>query len=115
MSLVNVASAVVTKVSAVTNSVSARIATNMPISADASQYFQSVENKFESAINSVLPFVWMAVAVAIIGIGLMCIIGSERSKEMAKGKFVAVVIGCALVLGAIYIGKGISAMLTFKG
>ena len=91
-------------------SVAARIST--ALTADASTYFHSVETKFEDAINSVLPFVWMAVAVAIIGI--VCIIGSERSKEMAKSKFVAVVIGCALVLGAIYIAKGISTMLAIK-
>lgn len=93
-------------------SIAARVST--ALTADASTYFNSVQNQFEDAINSVLPFVWMAVAVAIIGIGLMCIIGSDRSKEMAKGKFVAVVIGCALVLGAIYIAKGITTMLAIK-
>ena len=76
-------------------------------------YFQNVESGFESALNTVIPFVWIAVAAAIVGIGLMCIVGSERSKEMAKSKFVGVVIGCALVIGAIYIAKGISNIFKF--
>lgn len=74
----------------------------------SSNYFQNVESSFENAVNTIIPFVWIAVAAAIIGIGLMCIIGSERSKEMAKSKFVGVVVGCALVVGAVYIAKGIA-------
>lgn len=103
MSLVNTANTIATKISS-----------HLPVAADVSSYFDSVENKFTTAINSVLPFVWIAVAIAIIGIGLMCIIGSERSKEMAKSKFVGVVIGCALVLGSLYIGKGITGMLSMN-
>ena len=100
MSLVNVASSVATKISS-----------HLPISADMNSYFNTVEDKFTDAINSILPFVWIAAAIAIIGVGLMCTVGSERSKEMAKSKFIGVVIGCALVLGSLYIATGIRDML----
>ena len=42
----------------------------------------------------------------------MCIIGSERSKEAAKSKAVYVVIGCGVVLGAMYLAKGVEDLLT---
>ena len=63
-------------------------------------------------LNSCLPFVWIIVALALIGVGLMCIIGSERSKEAAKSKAVYVVIGCGVVLGAMYLAKGVADLLT---
>lgn len=78
-------------------------------------YFSNVENSFENAINTAIPFVWIAVAAALLGIGLMCIVGSDRSKEMAKSKFAGVIIGCALVVGSVYIAKGIAGIFTISG
>ena len=67
------------------------------------------------AIDSALPYVWVLVSLAIIGVGLLCIIGSDRSKEVAKSKFVYICIGAALVLAAAYIGKGITSALNGAG
>lgn len=91
---------------------SAMIHSYTAITAAADTYFKNVQNKIVSALNSVLPFVWILVALALIGIGLACIIGSERSKEAAKSKAVYVVVGCGVVLGAMYLASGIANMLT---
>lgn len=90
------------------------IETFTPVAAagNATSYFTSVQNKVVSFLNSCLPFVWILVALALIGIGLACIIGSERSKEAAKSKAVYVVIGCGVVLGAMYLAKGVADLLT---
>lgn len=82
------------------------------ISAAADTYFKNVQNKIVSALNTILPFVWILVALALVGIGLACIIGSDRSKEAAKSKAVYVIVGCAVVLGAMYLASGIANMLT---
>ena len=76
---------------------------------------QSVSQSIGNAIDSALPYVWVLVSLAIIGVGLLCIIGSDRSKEVAKSKFVYICIGAALVLAAAYIGKGITSALNGAG
>lgn len=78
----------------------------------ATQYFKSVENKVVEALNGILPFVWLVVAIALIGVGLACIIGSERSKEAAKSKAVYIIVGCGVVLGAMYIATGVAGILS---
>lgn len=98
--------------SSITNVAAKVSGLSMPITADATSYFDSVQNKVVNAINSVLPYVWLLVAIAIIGVGLLCIVGSEKSKELAKSKFVSVVIGCGLVLGSLYLGQGIASILS---
>ncbi len=96
------------------NNLNAIISSLIPVAAasGATSYFTSVQNKVVSFLNSCLPFVWIIVALALIGVGLMCIIGSERSKEAAKSKAVYVVIGCGVVLGAMYLAKGVADLLT---
>ena len=78
------------------NNLNAIISSLIPVAAasGATSYFTSVQNKVVSFLNSCLPFVWIIVALALIGVGLMCIIGSERSKEAAKSKAVYVVTRC---------------------
>ena len=68
------------------------------VAAEGTNYWQSVSQSIASAIDSALPYVWVLVSLAIIGVGLLCIIGSDRSKEVAKSKFVYICIGAALVL-----------------
>ena len=77
--------------------------------AEATNYWQSVSQSIANAIDSALPYVWVLVSLTIIGVGLLCIIGSDRSKEVAKSKFLYICIGAALVLAAAYIGKGITS------
>ncbi len=81
------------------------------LAAEGTNYWQSVSQSIANAIDSALPYVWVLVSLAIIGVGLLCIIGSDRSKEVAKSKFVYICIGAALVLAAAYIGKGITSAL----
>ena len=92
------------------NNLNAIINSLIPVAAasGATSYFTSVQNKVVSFLNSL----WIIVALALIGVGLMCIIGSERSKEAAKSKAVYVVIGCGVVLGAMYLAKGVADLLT---
>ena len=91
------------------NNLNAIISSLIPVAAasGATSYFTSVQNKVVSFLNSCLPFVWIIVALALIGVGLMCIIGSERSKEAAKSKAVY-----GVVLGAMYLAKGVADLLT---
>lgn len=79
---------------------------------NATDYFESVENKVVDALNGIIPFVWLVVAIALVGIGLACIIGSDRSKEAAKSKAVYVIVGCGVVLGAMYIATGVAGILS---
>jgi len=85
------------------------------VAAEGSSYWQSVSQSIANAIDSALPYVWILVSLAIIGVGLLCIIGSDRSKEVAKSKFVYICVGAALVLAAAYIGKGITSALNGAG
>ena len=80
------------------------------VAAEGTNYWQSVSQSIASAIDSALPYVWVLVSLAIIGVGLLCIIGSDRSKEVAKSKFVYICIGAAA-----YIGKGITSALNGAG
>ncbi len=75
------------------------------VAAEGTNYWQSVSQSIASAIDSALPYVWV----------LVSIIGSDRSKEVAKSKFVYICIGAALVLAAAYIGKGITSALNGAG
>ena len=85
------------------------------LAAEGTNYWQSVSQSIANAIDSALPYVWVLVSLAIIGVGLLCIIGSDRRKEVAKSKFVYICIGAALVLAAAYIGKGITSALNGAG
>ena len=77
------------------------------LAAEGTNYWQSVSQSIANAIDSALPYVWVLVSLAIIGVGLLCIIGSDRSKEVAKSKFVYICIGD--------IGKGITSALNGAG
>ena len=65
------------------------------LAAEGTNYWQSVSQSIANAIDSALP--------------------SDRSKEVAKSKFVYICIGAALVLAAAYIGKGITSALNGAG
>ena len=66
------------------NNLNAIISSLIPVAAasGATSYFTSVQNKVVSFLNSCLPFVWIIVALALIGVGLMCIIGSEVKRQL---------------------------------
>lgn len=65
--------------------------------------------KIEAFVNSVAPYVYALVALALLVIGIMMIWPSERSKEKAKEAVPWVVIGAAIAIGAVTIAKSITA------
>lgn len=72
---------------------------------------------FANGLNALLtkwqPFIWIAVAVALVVIGIMFIVPSEKSKNFAKDHIGVVVIGCGLVLVAVTMAKEISGAWGF--
>ena len=60
-----------------------------------------------------MTFVYLLVAAALIIIGVMFIIPSQKAKEMAKSHVGWVVIGCGIVLGALTFAKEISSKFIF--
>ena len=73
--------------------------------------------KFANGLNALItqgqPFIWIAVAAALVVIGIMFIIPSQKSKDFAKDHIGVVAIGCGLVLVAVTLAKEISAAWGF--
>lgn len=63
--------------------------------------------------NTFSPFVYLLVAAALIIIGIMFIVPSEKAKEKAKSHVAWVVIGCGIVLGAMTFAQEISSKFVF--
>ena len=59
------------------------------------------------------PLVNMLVAIVLVGIGVMFVIPSQKSKDKAKEALPWVVIGCGIVLGAVVLAKEISGAFVF--
>lgn len=59
------------------------------------------------------PLVNMLVAIVLVGIGVMFVIPSQKSKDRAKEALPWVVIGCGIVLGAVVLAKEVSGAFTF--
>ena len=75
-------------------------------------FFDTFATNVKNTLSGISSIVYIVAAIAIVGIGLMCIVGSERSKEAAKSKFLYVVIGVGLVVLAVTLAQGISDMFT---
>lgn len=74
---------------------------------------ESFANGLNALITKWQPFIWIAVGAALVVIGIMLIIPSEKSKNFAKEHIVGVVIGCGLVLVAITLAKEVSGAWGF--
>lgn len=74
---------------------------------------ESFANGLNALITKWQPFIWIAVGAALVVIGIMFIIPSEKSKNFAKEHIVGVVIGCGLVLVAITLAKEVSGAWGF--
>lgn len=59
------------------------------------------------------PAMYILVAIALVVIGVMCIIPSQKTKEKGIAALPWVVIGCGLVLGAVVLAKEISSAFVF--
>lgn len=73
------------------------------------KFMQSLYN----LVTTWQPLVTMLVAIVLVGIGVMFIIPSKQSKEMAKSALPFVVIGAGIVLLAIVLAKEISGAFAF--
>ena len=63
--------------------------------------------------SSISPVIYLLVACALIVIGVMFIIPSEKSKQAAKGALPWVAVGCGLVIGALTIATEVSSKFVF--
>lgn len=70
-------------------------------------------NGLNTLITTWQPFVWIAVAVALFVVGIMCIVPSKESKNFAKEHIGGIVIGCGIVIAAVTIAKEISGAWGF--
>lgn len=82
----------------------------MPITADATA---TIKKNLEGLANGIKPFVYALVALALVVIGLMCLIGGENGREAAKKSAPAICIGCMCLNGAVTFGKYISGVFNF--
>ncbi len=73
----------------------------------------SFANGLHTLITTWQPFIWIAVAVALVVIGLMFIVPSEKGKNFAKEHIGGVVIGCGIVIAAVTLAKEISGAWGF--
>lgn len=73
------------------------------------QFIQSAENIFAW----LQPAVWVAVAAALITVGLMMAVGGEEGRTKAKKALPYVLLGCVIVLLAVSISKEAVAKVAF--
>lgn len=82
----------------------------MPIKADVQG---TIKKNLEELANGIKPFAYAIVALALVVIGLMCLVGGDNGREAAKKCAPAVCIGCMLLNGAVTFGKYLSGIFNF--
>ncbi len=60
-------------------------------------------------------YIWIAIAVALITNGILCVVGGEEGRQKAKKAMPWTLIGCLLVLGAVSIATWITGNIAFSG
>jgi hypothetical protein len=70
-------------------------------------------NGLYNLVNTWQPLVWILVAIALFTIGVMFVIPSQKSKDLARGLLPWVVIGCGVAAGATILAKEISSAFVF--
>ena len=70
-------------------------------------------NGIYTFVTSYKDLVYMLVASALVIIGIMFIIPSEKSKESAKSALPWVLVGCGIVLGATMLANQMSNSFSF--
>lgn len=81
-----------------------------PIKADVTS---NIKTNLEKLAKGIQPFAYAIVALALVVIGLMCLIGGDNGREAAKKSAPAVCIGCMLLNGAVTFGKYLSGIFNF--
>lgn len=74
------------------------------------KFAENIKNLCEAA----QPYGYIAAIVAILTIGVMLAIPSEKAHEKAKAAIPWVIIGVCFINGAIYIGTWISTQMAFQ-
>ncbi len=74
---------------------------------------EQLMNGLYNVVNSVTPVIHLAVAAALIVVGFLFIIPSEKSKQAAKSALPFVVLGCGIVLLATTLATEISSKFVF--
>lgn len=80
---------------------------------NTNNYLQQIADNVVGFLNSIAPFVYVIVAVALAGVGAVFIFGSDRAKQAAKEKIPYIIIGTLLCLGPTIIAQAITTTLTF--
>jgi len=70
-------------------------------------------NGLYTYVTDFQPFVYILIAIALLIVGIMFIIPSEKTKEMAKGTIGWIVIGAGIVMLASQIATEMVAKFTF--
>lgn len=70
-------------------------------------------NGLYNVVNSVTPTIYLLVACALIFVGLLFIIPSEKTKQAAKSALPFIVLGCGIVLLATTLATEISSKFVF--
>lgn len=70
-------------------------------------------NGLYTYVTDFQPFVYILIAIALLIVGIMFIIPSEKTKEMAKGTIGWIVIGSGIVMLASQIATEMVAKFTF--
>jgi hypothetical protein len=75
-------------------------------------------DQFATNLNAILtacqPYSWVVAACSLFIIGLLFGIPSEKCHAVAQKALPFVIIGVLLMLGAVYIGKWITALIAFQ-
>lgn len=74
---------------------------------------ESFMNGLYNYVTEFQPMVYMLVAIALIAIGILYIIPSEKTKGMATSALPFVAIGCGLVVLATQFAEEISSKFVF--
>ena len=60
-------------------------------------------------------YIWIAIAVALITNGILCVVGGEEGRQKAKKALKWTAIGSGLILGAVSIATWITGNIAFSG
>lgn len=80
---------------------------------NTNNYLQQIADNVVGFLNSIAPFVYVVVGVALFAVGLIFIAGTDRAKQAAKEKIPHIIIGTLLCLGPTIIAQALTTTLAF--
>ncbi len=87
----------------------------MLLSETGDNAMQQLETTANNFFGDIQPYVWIAVAVAMIVNGIMMAVGGEEGRQRAKKAFPWVLLGCVCVAGAVTIANWVVGNIAFGG